>query len=109
MAALAILTTGLLAVLLVRNETLKMTAEAENLLQAVQLAEQRLAEFEVSGYPDNESSGSFTEHPSYQWQVKVAPVSLAMKATVYRVDLVITYPTMSGADGRLLVTTCFAR
>ncbi|MBI2192660.1 MAG: hypothetical protein HYU36_11820 [Planctomycetes bacterium] len=109
MAALAILATGLLAILLVRNETLKMAAEAENLLHAVRLADQKLTEFELSGFPEASTGGAFVNDPGYQWQVRIEPVSLAMRATVARVDLIVEYPALSGGPRTFMVTTCTSR
>jgi prepilin-type N-terminal cleavage/methylation domain-containing protein len=109
MAALAVLGTGLLAVLLVRNETMKGAVDAENLLRAVHLAESKLGEFEVYGYPESGSGGAVAEEPGFSWEVSVQQVSLAMRASVFRVDLAVKFPRVSKGDGVLTVTTCYAK
>jgi len=109
MAALAVLGTGLLMVLLARNETARRAGEAENLLMAVRLAEQRLGEFDVFGYPPSGSGGTFPEARNFSWAVNVQQVSLAMKASVFRVDLAVTYPRYSARHGVLTVTTSYAK
>ncbi len=107
--ALAILAAGLLTVALVRNQTLRGAVDAERHLTAVRLAEQKLGEFEVHGYPESETGGSFPNETGYSWQVLVSRVSVALKASVYRVDLAVVYPRIRGEDGTLVITTCYAQ
>ena len=109
MAAMVILATGLLAIILLRNETLKLNAEAQNVLRAVQLAEQKLSEFEIQGFPKAPMPipVPFPEADGYNWQVSLEPVSLGGRANLMRLDLVVSYPTI-GEKGALVITTGYA-
>jgi prepilin-type N-terminal cleavage/methylation domain-containing protein len=109
LVALAILAGGVLALLLARNEAQQTSRETRGLLTAIELAQQKLSEFEVFGFPDDDTGGGFPHHPGFAWQVRLQDVSFAVKAQITRVDLLVSYPRTRAGSRPLVITTCFSR
>lgn len=109
LAALVILSTSLMAVLLIRNKSVQKAADAQGLMKAVELAELKLNEFALHGYPDADQQAPFLEHPGFAWATHTEQVTIPGKASIYRVDLVVIYPSFGETAGKYQVTTAFSR
>jgi prepilin-type N-terminal cleavage/methylation domain-containing protein len=109
LAALVILSTSLMAVLLIRNRSVHKAANAQGLMKAVQLAELKLNEFALHGYPQSDLQAPFPEHPGFAWATHTEQVTVPGKASIYRVDLVVTYPSLGQSVGTYRVTTAFSK
>jgi prepilin-type N-terminal cleavage/methylation domain-containing protein len=109
LAALVILSTSLLAVLLIRNKSVQKAADAQGLMKAVQLAELKLNEFALHGYPQTDLQAPFPRHPGFAWATHTEQVTIPGKASIYRVDLVVTYPSLGQTVGTYRVTTAFSK
>jgi prepilin-type N-terminal cleavage/methylation domain-containing protein len=109
LAALVILSTSLMAVLLIRNKSVHKAVDAQGLMKAVQLAERKLNEFSLHGYPESGKQAPFLEHPGFAWATHTEQVTIPGKASIYRVDLVVTYPSLGETVGTYRVTTAFSK
>jgi hypothetical protein len=78
-------------------------------LMAVQLAELKLNEFALHGYPDSDKQAPFLEHPGFVWASHTEQVTVPGKTSIYRVDLVVTYPSLGETVGTYRVTTAFSK
>lgn len=93
LVALAILGAGLTVLLGAVNRNLIMASESKNLSVASLLAQTRLAEIELEGYPEVRSEqGEFEEAPGFKWFLVVSPFQIPNLNTEIRVvNLRITW------------------
>jgi len=74
--ALALVGGTLVLVLAARNQAVWMTAKASHKLEALSVADEKLAQMAAEGYPPSAgTSGSFQEHPLFTWRVSEGAVS----------------------------------
>lgn len=74
LVAVAILGTVLAVLLGAVNRNLIMASQSKNLTIAGTLAQQKLSEIELEGYPQiGEEQGEFEEAPGFDWTLSVRP------------------------------------
>lgn len=91
LVAVAILGASLAVLLAAVNRSLVLNAESKGLLTASSLAQVRLAEIELEGFPEaGAGSGVFEDHPGFEWSVVIDPLILPeLEAEIMLVELTI--------------------
>jgi len=86
LVAVAILGAGLAVLLGAVNRNLIMASQSKNLSIAGLLAQRRLAEIELEGYPEiREEQGQFEEAPEFRWFLSVRPFEISNLDTKIRI------------------------
>jgi type II secretion system protein I len=86
LVAVAILGAGLTVLLGAVNRNLIMASQSKNLSIAGLLAQRKLAEVELEGYPDiRQEQGQFEDAPEFNWFLSVVPYQLPNLDTEIRI------------------------
>lgn len=86
LVAVAILGAGLTVLLGAVNRNLIMASQSKNLSIAGLLAQRKMAEVELEGYPDiRQEQGQFEDAPEFNWFLNVAPYQIANLDTEIRI------------------------
>ena len=84
--AVAILGASLAILLGAVNKNLVLASRSKNLTIASSLAQQKMGEIELQGYPqEGEDSGVFEEAPGFNWYLRVLPYDIEQLGTEIRV------------------------
>lgn len=84
--AVAILGASLAILLGAVNKNLILASRSKNLSIASSLAQQKLGEIELEGYPEiGEERGVFEESPGFGWYLTVLPYDIAQLGTEIRI------------------------
>ena len=84
--AVAILGASLAILLGAVNKNLILASRSKNLSIASSLAQQKLGEIELDGYPEvGEEQGVFEESPGFSWYLTVLPYNIQQLGTEIRV------------------------
>lgn len=84
--AVAILGASLAILLGAVNKNLVLASRSKNLTIASSLAQQKMGEIELAGYPEEgEDQGVFEEAPSFNWYLRVLPYDIEQLGTEIRV------------------------
>lgn len=91
--ALAIMSGALAIMLGAVNKNLVLASQSKNLSIASALAQRKLSEIELEGYPEEgQEQGVFEERPEFSWYLNVLPYDIEQLETEIRlVILVITW------------------
>ena len=77
MIALAIVATALMALLALSNRSIEVHERLQKTTRATMLAQDKMAEFETEGLPEDRDSGSFEEpFEEYRWRFTVTETPL---------------------------------
>ena len=86
LVAVAILGAGLTVLLGAVNRNLIMASQSKNLSIAGLLAQRKMAEIELEGYPDiKQEQGQFEDAPEFNWYLTVLPYQIANLDTEIRI------------------------
>jgi general secretion pathway protein I len=86
LVAVAILGAGLVVLLGAVNRNLIMASQSKNLSIAGLLAQRKLAEIELEGYPEiRQEQGQFEEVPEFKWFLSVTPFEIPNLDTEIRI------------------------
>jgi len=86
LVAVAILGAGLTVLLGAVNRNLIMASQSKNLSIAGLLAQRKLAEVELEGYPEiRQEQGQFEEAPEFNWFLSVMPYEIPNLDTEIRI------------------------
>ena len=93
LVAVAILGAALAVLLGAVNKDLILASQSKNLVVAGALAQRRLSEIELGGFPEEgEREGEFTEPPGFKWYSSVTPLGIpGLNTEVRIVRLLITW------------------
>lgn len=93
LVAVAILGSALAVLLGSVNRNLILTSQSKDLVIAETLAQRKLTEIELEGFPgQREEQGEFTEAPGFRWFLSVVPAGIPGLSTEIRtVHLIITW------------------
>lgn len=87
--AVAIMGASLAILLGAVNRNLVMASRSKNQSIAYTLAQQKLTEIELNGYPDvGQDQGIFEEYPGFNWYVNVLPYDIEQLGTEIRIVMV---------------------
>lgn len=87
--AVAIMGASLAILLGAVNRNLVMASRSKNQSIAYTLAQQKLTEIELDGYPDvGQDQGIFEEYPGFNWYVNVLPYDIEQLGTEIRIVMV---------------------
>jgi general secretion pathway protein I len=91
--AVVILGSTLAVLLSSVNRNLILASDSKNLSIARMLAQNKMSEIELEGYPDlKEEEGEFKEYPEFKWYLSVTPLKISSLDTDIRVvRLLITW------------------
>jgi general secretion pathway protein I len=91
--AVAIIGSSLAILLGAVNKNLLLASESKNLSIASFLAQRKLGEIEIEGYPDvGNQEGTFEDYPDFKWYESVQPYDIQQLSTEIRiVILTITW------------------
>lgn len=86
LVAVAILGAGLTVLLGAVNRNLIMASQSKNLSIAGLLAQRKMAEIELEGYPEiRQEQGQFEEAPEFNWFLSVVPYQIPHLDTEIRI------------------------
>ena len=86
LVALAIMGAALAILLGAVNRNLILASNSKNLTIASTLAQKKLSEIELNGYPEiREEEGVFNEAPEFKWFLRVIPYELPTLETEIRI------------------------
>jgi|GEM_PF-372698 len=103
--AVAILGASLAILLGAVNKNLILASRSKNLSIASSLAQQKLGEIELAGYPEvGEEQGVFEESPGFSWYLSVLPYNIEQLGTEIRVVLL----TVTWDEGQKELTVATA-
>ena len=93
LVAVAILGSALAVLLGSINKNLILTSQSKELIVAETLAQRKLTEIELLGFPEiRQEQGEFTEAPGFKWFLSVAPASIpGLNTEVRTVRLLINW------------------
>lgn len=93
LVAVAILGASMAVLLAAVNRSLVLNFESKSLLIADNLAQRKIAEIELEGFPRSRvDAGEFEEEPGYGWTLVIEPVDLpGIEASVMLVQLTILW------------------
>ncbi len=93
LVAVAILGSALAVLLGSVDRNLILTSQSKDLVFAETLAQRKLAEIELGGFPDQrQDQGDFTDAPGFKWFLSIVPSSVPGLNTETRtIDLIITW------------------
>lgn len=84
--AVAILGASLAILLGAVNKNLVLASRSKNLTIASSLAQQKMGEIELAGYPEEgEDQGVFEQSPGFNWYLRVLPYDIEQLGTEIRV------------------------
>lgn len=91
--AVAILGSALAVLLGSVNKNLILASQSKNLVIAGALAQRKLSEIELEGFPEEgEIEGEFTEVPGFRWYISVTPLGLpGLDTEIRMVRLLISW------------------
>jgi len=90
--AVAILGASLAILLGAVNKNLVLASRSKNLSIASSLAQQKMGEIELEGYPEvGEEQGVFEESPGFSWYLTVLPYDIAQLGTEIRVVILTIF------------------
>ena len=88
LVAVAILGAGLTVLLGAVNRNLIMASQSKNLSIAGLLAQRKMVEVELEGYPEiRQEQGQFEEAPEFKWFLTVVPYHIANLDTEIRIAI----------------------
>lgn len=88
--AVAIMGAALAILLGAVNKNLTLASRSKNLSIASSLAQQKLGEIELEGYPEvGEEQGIFEESPGFGWYLTVLPYDIEQLGTEIRVVILV--------------------
>lgn len=100
MIALAIIATLLVVTLSLRNRHLQLIGEVRNVTVATLLAQEKMTEVELAGFPDlGEGEGSFEKRPGFAWRRRVSPTPFDF---VREVEIKVNWGTENAESVRLV-------
>lgn len=77
LVAVAILGSALAVLLSAVNRNLIIASDSKNLAIAGMLAQKKLSEIELEGFPEpRREQGEFEEAPGFRWQLSVIPINI---------------------------------
>jgi general secretion pathway protein I len=93
LVAVAILGAALTVLIGSVNKNLMLASQSKDLVIAGALAQRKLSEIELQGFPEEgEKSGEFEESPGYVWYMSVTPLGLpGLNTEIRMVRLLITW------------------
>jgi type II secretion system protein I len=87
--AVAIMGASLAILLGAVNRNLVMASQSKNQSIAYALAQQKIGEIEMQGYPQvGQEQGTFEEYPGFDWYVNVLPYDIEQLGTEIRIVMV---------------------
>jgi type II secretion system protein I len=87
--AVAIMGASLAILLGAVNRNLVLASQSKNQSIAYALAQQKLTEIELQGYPEvGQEQGVFEEYPGFNWYVNVLPYDIEQLGTEIRIVMV---------------------
>ena len=87
--AVAIMGASLAILLGAVNRNLVMASQSKNQSIAYALAQQKIGEIEMQGYPQvGQDQGTFEEFPGFNWYVNVLPYDIEQLGTEIRIVMV---------------------
>ena len=87
--AVAIMGASLAILLGAVNRNLVMASQSKNQSIAYTLAQQKIGEIEMQGYPQvGQEQGTFEEFPGFNWYVNVLPYDIEQLGTEIRIVMV---------------------
>ena len=91
--AVVILGSSLAVLLGSVNRNLVLVSDSKNLSIAKMLAQNKMAEIELEGYPDlKEEEGEFEDYPGFKWYLSVTPLNItALETDIRVVRMLITW------------------
>ena len=111
MVALAIIAVAFVALLGLRNRDIVLHDEARAVIAATALAQQRMADATIGGFPDlGTSEGRFDdEHARFTWRQEVSPTGLFSTDLVREVRVMVAWGEPSRNERVDLVSYVFQR
>jgi general secretion pathway protein I len=111
MVALAIIAVAFVALLGLRNRDIVLHDEARAVIVATALAQQRMADATIGGFPDiGTSEGRFDDaHARFAWQQEVSPTGLFSTDLVREVRVTVAWGEPSRNERVDLVSYVFQR
>jgi len=111
MVALAIIAVAFVALLGLRNRDIVLHDEARAVIAATALAQQRMADATIGGFPDiGTSEGRFDdEHVRFTWRQEVSPTDLFSTDLVREVRVTVAWGEPSRNERVDLVSYVFQR
>ncbi|HSG30224.1 MAG TPA: type II secretion system protein [Thermodesulfobacteriota bacterium] len=93
LVAVVILGSSLAVLLGTVNRNLVLTSDSKSLSIARMLAQDKISEVELEGYPENKNEeGEFEDFPDFKWYLSVAPLEIAsLETDIKIVKLLITW------------------
>ena len=75
------------------NRNLVLASDSKNLSIARMLAQNKISEIELGGYPsDTEEEGQFEDFPEFKWYLTVVPLNIAaLETDIKIVKLLVTW------------------
>lgn len=99
-AALVVLVMLVMPMLAARNRTVSSAIDTSNKFVAAQLAASKLDEIASMPLESMDRYGVFEDAPHCRWQFVLEPEDEEALPRLYRVTLVVSYPSPSGEEGR---------
>src|SRR5919109_508694 len=93
LVAVAILGSALAVLLGSVNRNLILTSQSKDLVIAETLAQRKLTEIELEGFPDQrQEQGDFTEAPGFKWSLSIVPATVpGLNTEIRTVHLLINW------------------
>jgi prepilin-type N-terminal cleavage/methylation domain-containing protein len=86
-AALTILSGGILMLIQMFSGSLNQAAQAERYLNGVYLAQQKFSQMEIDNFQPGTSEGTFEDQEGYRWQLEVIPYKSPLNDEEARIKL----------------------
>jgi prepilin-type N-terminal cleavage/methylation domain-containing protein len=86
-AALTILSGGILMLIQMFSGSLNQAAQAERYLNGVYLAQQKISQMEIDNFQSGTSEGTFEDQEGYRWQLEVLPYESPLNDEEARIKL----------------------
>ena len=111
MVALAVIAVAFVALLGLRNRDIVLHGEARAVIAATALAQQRMADATIGGFPDlGTSEGRFDDaHARFTWRQEVSPTGLFSTDLVREVRVMVAWGEPSRNERVDLVSYVFQR
>lgn len=105
--AVAIIGSSLAILLGAVNKNLILASQSKNLSIASFLAQQKLGEIEIEGFPEvGAEEGAFEESPEFRWYMRVLPYNIEQLGTEIRI--VILTITWNDGNNEFTVSTAIS-
>jgi general secretion pathway protein I len=93
LVAVVILGSTLVVLLGTVNRNLVLASDSKNLSIARMLAQNKISEIELAGYPDNTNEeGEFEDFPGFKWYLSVTPLNISsLETDIKLVKLLVTW------------------